>query len=196
MPHLWSGSEIDFVAPSVDDRVTIEVIDELDDALLQLVFRVDADVTEDRAGSFGEEPLYEVEPGAVLGSEHKGEALLGLSGEPSPGFLRDVRRVIVENDLDRGFGGISPVEDFEELDELPTAMAILDQRVHLTGEQVDAGHQSHCAMAFVFVIALDGGVGAGYWSKIGSRVADRLDPGFLVIGDDRDLVPCNSLNLI
>jgi hypothetical protein len=32
------GSEIDFVAPSVDDRVTIEVIDELDDALLQLVF--------------------------------------------------------------------------------------------------------------------------------------------------------------
>src|SRR5205823_3602951 len=30
------GSEIDFVAPSVDDRVTIEVIDELDDALLQL----------------------------------------------------------------------------------------------------------------------------------------------------------------
>ena len=32
------GSEIDFVAPSVDDRVTIDVIDELDDALLQLVF--------------------------------------------------------------------------------------------------------------------------------------------------------------
>jgi len=67
-------------------------------------------------------------------------------------------------------------------------MAILDQRVHLTGEQVDAGHQSHCAIAFVFVIALDGGVGAGYWSQIGSRVADRLDPGFLVIGDDRDFV--------
>ena len=82
-----SGSEIDFVAPSVDDRVTIEVIDELDDALLQLVFRVDTDVTEDRAGSFGEEPLYEVEPGAVLGSEYKGEAPLGLSGEPSPSLL-------------------------------------------------------------------------------------------------------------
>src|SRR5690348_16343038 len=32
-----SGSGIDFVAPPVDDRVTIEVIDELDDALLQLV---------------------------------------------------------------------------------------------------------------------------------------------------------------
>ncbi len=43
-------------------------------------------------------------------------------------------------------------------------------------------------MALVFVIALNGGVGAGYWSKIGSRVADRLDPGFLVIGDHRDLV--------
>jgi hypothetical protein len=60
----------------------------------------------------------------VLGSEHEGEAPLGLSGEPSPGFLRDVRRVIVEDDLDRGFGGISTVKDFEELDELPTAMAI------------------------------------------------------------------------
>src|SRR5438105_11137582 len=64
------------------------------------------------------------------------------------------------------FGGGKHVEDFEELDELPTAMAILDQRVHLTGEQVDASHQGHCAMALVFVITLDGGVGAGYWSQI------------------------------
>ena len=133
-------------------------------------------------GSFGEEPLYEVEPGAVLGSEHKGETPLGLSGEPSPGFLGDVSRVIVEDDLDGGCGGIGLVEDFEELDELPTAMAIPDQRVHPASEQVDAGHQGHRAMTLVFVIALDGGVGAGYWSQIGRHVADRLDPGFLVIG--------------
>jgi hypothetical protein len=32
-----SGGEIDFIAPSMDDRVAIEVIDELDDALLLLV---------------------------------------------------------------------------------------------------------------------------------------------------------------
>src|SRR5215475_6863167 len=38
-----SGGEIDFVAPSMDDRVAIEVIDELDDALLQLVCGVDTD---------------------------------------------------------------------------------------------------------------------------------------------------------
>jgi hypothetical protein len=34
--------------------------------------------------------------------------------------------VIVEDDLDRGVGGISPVGDFEELDELPTATTILN----------------------------------------------------------------------
>jgi hypothetical protein len=61
-------------------------------------------------------------------------------------------------------------------------MAILDQRVHPASEQVDAGHQGHRAMTLVFVIALDGGLGAGYWSQIGRHVADGLDPGFLVIG--------------
>src|SRR5215510_13721785 len=66
-----SGGEIDFVAPSMDDRVAIEVIDELDDALLQLVCGVDTDVAGHGAGCFGEKPLDEVEPGTVFGGEHK-----------------------------------------------------------------------------------------------------------------------------
>src|SRR5262249_21753323 len=69
-----SGGEIDFVAPSMDDRVAIEVIDELDDALLQLVCGADPDVAEHGAGCFGEKPLDEVEPGTVFGGEHKREA--------------------------------------------------------------------------------------------------------------------------
>jgi hypothetical protein len=39
-----------------------------------------------------------------------------------------------------------------------------------------AGHQAHGAMAFVFVIALDGGVGAGYWSKGLEKRCWRLTP--------------------
>jgi hypothetical protein len=45
-----SGGKIDFVAPSMDDRVAIEVIDEFDDALRQFVCRVDTDVAEHGPG--------------------------------------------------------------------------------------------------------------------------------------------------
>src|SRR5262245_59186458 len=113
----------------MDDRVAIEVIDELDDALLQLVCGVDTDVAGHGAGCFGEKPLDEVEPGTVFGGEHKREAAVRLSGQPRPGLPRDVRRVIIQNDLDRSCGRVSSVEDFEELDELATAMAVLDERV-------------------------------------------------------------------
>ena len=70
----------------MDDRVAVEIIDELDDALFQLVFRADADVTEHGAGGFGEEPLDKIEPGAVLGGEHELEASLGSGRQPSLGF--------------------------------------------------------------------------------------------------------------
>ena len=53
--------------------------------------------------------------------------------------LRDERVVVV--DLDGRFpntaGGIHFVEQFEELDELTAAMAILDQGVNLTSEEID-----------------------------------------------------------
>src|SRR5215468_974029 len=85
-------------------------------------------------------PSTRVEPGTVFGSEHKGEAAVRLSGQPGLGLPRDVRRVIVQNDLDRRCGWVGRVENFEELDELATAMAVLDERVHSTGKQIDAGH--------------------------------------------------------
>jgi hypothetical protein len=40
-------------------------------------------------------------------------------------------------------------------------------------------------MALVLVIAADCRMGAGHRAKVGSSGADRLDAGFLVIGDDR-----------
>lgn len=92
--------------PSVDDGVAVEIVDELDDALFELVFRADANVAEHRAGSFGEEALDEIEPRPVLGGEHELKASLGLRRKPRLGLLRNVRGVIVEDDLDRGRRGV------------------------------------------------------------------------------------------
>ena len=46
--------------------------------------------------------------------------------------------MVVENDFDRGVGGVGGVEKLEKLDEFATAVAFLDQRMNVTGEQVDA----------------------------------------------------------
>jgi len=59
--------------------------------------------------------------------------------EPSSGFFRDVCGVVVEDQLDRGAGRIGGVEKFEEFDELAAAVAILDERMDLTGEQINPG---------------------------------------------------------
>jgi hypothetical protein len=65
-------------------------------------------------------------------------------------------------------------------------MAVLDEGVRLAGQQVDAGHQRDRSMALVLVIATDRRMIAGHRAKVGSDGADRLDAGFLVIGDHRD----------
>src|SRR5204863_4248642 len=51
--------------------------------------------------NLGEEALDEVEPGAVLGREGKVEAAYRSGVEPGSGFPRDVRGMIVEDQLDR-----------------------------------------------------------------------------------------------
>src|SRR5271169_4966921 len=75
----------------MDDRVPVELVHCGDDALLEFLFRCDADVTQDGAGKLRKEALNEIEPGAVLGREGELEAASGLLGEPSFGFLRNVR---------------------------------------------------------------------------------------------------------
>ena len=57
---------------------------------------------QDGTGELGEEALDEVEPGAVLGREGKVEAAYRSGVEPGSGFPRDVRGMIVEDQLDRG----------------------------------------------------------------------------------------------
>src|SRR5271166_3531927 len=47
--------------------------------------------------------------------------------------------MIVEDQLDRRAGRIGGVEKLEEFDEFAAAMPILDQRMDLAGDEVDAG---------------------------------------------------------
>src|SRR5262249_2227095 len=101
----------------------------------------------------GEKALDEVEPGTMLGRESEFEAAVGLIGEPSLGLFGDVRRMIVEDQLDRRMGRIGGIEELEKFDEFATAMAVPDEGVNLTGEQIDAGQQTDRAVALVLVIA-------------------------------------------
>src|SRR5450755_1308839 len=105
------------------------------------------------AGELRKEPLDEVEPGAVFGREHEGEAALGLLGEPSLGFLGYVGGMIVEDDLDRGLRRVGGVELFEEFNELARAMSTLDAGMDEAGQQIDAGQQAERSQSDVFVIA-------------------------------------------
>jgi hypothetical protein len=84
-------------------------------------------MAQDRAGELGEEALDEVEPGAMLGREGELEAAGWSSGEPGFGFSRDVRGMIVEDQLDRRACRIPGIEKLKEFDELPTAVAVSDQ---------------------------------------------------------------------
>jgi len=94
----------------VDDRVAVEVIDCGQDSIFEFLFGCDADVTQHRARHFREEAFDKIEPGAVLRGEDEGEAAFGLGGEPSPGFLGNMGRVIVEDELDRRRRRIGGVE--------------------------------------------------------------------------------------
>src|SRR6266849_2625923 len=64
------------------------------------------------------------------------------------GFSRDVRGMIVEDQLDCGAGRVSGVEKLEEFDELSAAMAVFNEGMDLAGEQINSSQQTEGAMAF------------------------------------------------
>jgi hypothetical protein len=61
--------------------------------------------------------------------------------------------MIVEDQLIRRMGWIVGIEKLKEFDELAAVMAIPDQGVNLTGEQIDTGQQADRDLTFVFMIA-------------------------------------------
>src|SRR5215475_15789687 len=120
----------------------------------------------------------------MLGREGELEAAGRLIGEPSSRLLGDVRRMIIKDQVDRRMGWIGRVEKLEKLDELTAAMAILDQGVNLTGQQIDAGHQGDRAVTLVLMLAGEGRVHAPHRRQIGCRRCDGLNTRLLVAGDD------------
>src|SRR5262252_3243377 len=118
--------------------------------------------------------------------EGEGEAPDRLRGRPVRRLARDMSRMVVENDLDRSVGGVGSVEEFKVLDKFAASVAVPDQSVDVSSEQIDTRQQGHGAVAFVLVVTHDGGTDAGKWRAIRCRRADGLDPRFLVVRDDRD----------
>jgi hypothetical protein len=168
----------------VDDGVAVEFIHGFHDAILEFLFRRDTEMAQHRAGQFGEETFDEIEPGAVCRCEGERKAASRLFGEPSLGLFGDVRGMIVEDQLDCRVGRIGGVEKLEEVDEFAAAVAIPDQGVNLSGEQIDAGQQADGAFALAFMIACKGRMNAGLGRQVRCRGGERLDTGLLVIGDD------------
>src|SRR5271169_1011064 len=111
-----------------------------------------------RTGELGEEALDEVQPGAMLGSKSELEPAGRLLGEPGSRLPGDMRRMIVEDQVDRRMRRVGRVDELEELDKLTAAVPILHQGMHLAGQQVDAGQQGDRAVALVFMLASEGRV--------------------------------------
>ena len=79
--------------------------------------------------------------------------------------------MIVEDQLDGGMARIGGVEKLEEFDEFTAAVAVLDESVDLTSEQIDAGQQADRAVAPVLVVAREGRPSAGLGGRPGAVVA-------------------------
>jgi len=86
----------------MDDRFAVKAIEVGEDPRFEFVFGCHTNVAEHGSGHLGEEPLDQVEPGAMFRGKHKGEAALWLGGQPLLGFLGGVGRVVVEDQLDSG----------------------------------------------------------------------------------------------
>jgi hypothetical protein len=86
--------------------------------------------------------------------------------------------MIIKDQFDRGTGWVSGIEELEEFDELPAAMAIPDQGVDLAGEQINPRQQTERAMTLVLMIAREGRVDCGNGRQIRAVVAMAWIPGF------------------
>jgi hypothetical protein len=109
------------------------------ETILEFLFGFDADMTQHPASELGEEALDEIEPRAVRWREGELEAADRLLSEPGFGLFGDVRGMIVKDQLDRCVNWIGGIEQLEKFDEFAAAMTVPDERVNLTGEQINTG---------------------------------------------------------
>src|SRR5271156_170415 len=110
--------------------------------------------------SLEKKPSMRLSQEPCLGVKVNSKQCAGLTGEPGCGLFGDVCGMIVEDQLDRRMGRIGVVEKLEEFDEFAAAMAILDQRMDLAGDEVDTGQQADRAVALIFMLPCEGRVDA------------------------------------
>ena len=97
----------------MDDGMAIEFMYGGHDAVLEFLLGCNPDVAQHGAGELGKEAFNQVEPGAVLRREGEFKAACRLIGKPGFGLFRNVRGMIVEDQLDRGVSRISGIEQLE-----------------------------------------------------------------------------------
>ena len=128
------------IGPGVNDRIMVEVVEIGQDAAFECLsssFNATRTWRKHRARHFGEEALDQIERASWRFGRHKGEASFRLCGHPGFGFLRDVRRVIVEDQPYGGVHRIGGTKLSEEGDELARTQLILHTGMDATRQQVD-----------------------------------------------------------
>jgi len=98
----------------MDDGFSVEIIEVGEDHRSEFILGCDTNAAEHGSSHFGEEALHQIEPGTMFRGKYKAEAALRLGGKPCLGFLRNVRGVVVEDQLDGGFSRIGGVEFLEK----------------------------------------------------------------------------------
>ena len=104
--------------------------------------------------------------GAVLGGEDKGEAAFRLGGEPSLSLLGDVRRMIVEDQLDRRMARIGGVEELEELNDSRLRWRSLTRAWTWPVSRSMPASRLDRAVALVLVVAPEGRMPAGLGRQV------------------------------
>jgi hypothetical protein len=140
-----------------------------------------------------ERAILEKNPSTMLSHEPcfgvntKAKRPSGWAATQGLGLLRDLLRVIVEDQPNGGVRRIGGIKLLEEGDELAQAVSIFDTACTRPASRSIPGQQTENAVALVFVVARECHVRSGLRRQIGCRVTNGLDARLLVIGDDRDV---------
>ncbi len=95
-------------------------------------------------------------------------------------FLRNVRGVVVQDQLDGGVVGMRLIKHLEKSDELARAMAVLHAGVNLARRQVDPREQAERAVALAFMVARESRMASRHGWQVGRGVGNRMDSRLLV----------------
>ena len=116
----------------------VDFRDPKENARFEFRFGFDPDLPQEGMRHLPKEGLDQIKPGTVLGRVNVGETIRS-SSQVCTRLFGDVRRMIVQNNPNRRFGGIVGVHVFEQGNELPAAMSLLDSGHDVAIVQIQGG---------------------------------------------------------